>query len=204
MPRNGEATRNRILEVATRLILERGFAGTTIDDVIAQAGLTKGAFFYHFDSKDHLARAVIDRFAATDRAALDRALAAAEAASPDPLEQVLHVVRAFEADFARLTDPHPGCLFATYVYEAQLLDPASLDVVAAAARAWRERLGAKLRAAARLHPPAVDVDPDSLADAFSSVLEGAFLLSRLERRPGAVADQLAHYRRYLELLFPKR
>jgi TetR/AcrR family transcriptional repressor of nem operon len=200
MPRDGELTRSRILDVATELILERGFSGTTIDDVIARAGLTKGAFFYHFDSKDALARAAIDRFAAADHAHLEAALAAAEAASADPYEQVLHLVRAFESEFAKLTKPHPGCLFASYVYEAQLFDAATVEVAARASREWRVRLGAKFREAFRRRPPAVDVDPESLADAFGSILEGAFILSRLEKRPEAVADQLAHYRRYLELL----
>ena len=201
MPRDGAPTRQRLLDVATELILERGFAGTTVDEVIARAKTTKGTFFYHFDTKDALARAAIERFAEMDREQLETAMAAAEAAGPDPLEQVLHLIRSFEAYFAGLTQPHPGCLFASYIYEAQLFDDDTLSVIQRSTCLWRDRLSAKLREAARIHPPAEAVDVDSLADAFTVILEGSFILSKVEKRPAVISAQLVHYRRYLELLF---
>lgn len=201
MPRDGKLTRQRLLDVATDLILERGFAGTTVDEVIARAKTTKGTFFYHFETKDALARAAIERFAEMDRDQLETALAAAEAASSDPLQQVLHLIRSFETYFAALQHPHPGCLFASYIYEARLFDADTLSVITRSTCLWRDRLGAKLREAARVHPPRADVDLDSLADAFTVVLEGAFILSKVEKRPAAIVAQLVHYRRYLELLF---
>jgi AcrR family transcriptional regulator len=54
------ATRARILREAAQLFSVRGYFHTTVEDVMARAALTKGGFYAHFDSKEALARAVID------------------------------------------------------------------------------------------------------------------------------------------------
>ena len=56
----GERTRRRIVGHATQLIHDKGYRGTTIDDVIKAAGVTKGSFYFHFSSKEELGNAVID------------------------------------------------------------------------------------------------------------------------------------------------
>lgn len=58
-----EATRRRIIDVAVQLFRERGFAGTNLNQIIRTAHLTPGAFYYHFDSKDEVAFAIIDEVA---------------------------------------------------------------------------------------------------------------------------------------------
>src|SRR5688572_5153463 len=128
MPKDGEITRGKLLDAAQDLILDCGFAGTSVDRVIEKAGVTKGTFFYHFESKAALARALIDRFAATDRDMLEESIRHAEGLSKDPLRQVLAVVDYFECRFAALDKPSPGCLFASYLYEAQLFDAPTLQV----------------------------------------------------------------------------
>jgi TetR/AcrR family transcriptional repressor of nem operon len=201
MPKDGEVTRNKLLDAAQELILESGFAGTSVDRLIEKAGVTKGTFFYHFDSKAALARALIDRFAATDRDLLEEAIRHAEGLSRDPLRQVLAVVEFFECKFSALDAPSPGCLFASYLYEAQLFDAPTLQVASDFAKLWRQRLGAKLREAAKLHPPRQAVDPEVLADGLTVAFEGSMILSKLLKDPKAIAAHLGHYRRYLELLF---
>jgi len=64
-----EATRQRIVDAAVSLFSEKGYGETGLADVLQRAGVTKGAFYYHFDSKDELAAAVIDQFQATIREA---------------------------------------------------------------------------------------------------------------------------------------
>ena len=61
MARDGTATRIRLLDAAQGLVLERGFAGTSVDDVLSEAASTKGAFFHHFSSKAELGRALVER-----------------------------------------------------------------------------------------------------------------------------------------------
>ena len=63
MARKGEDTRNRILDAAQAMVLDRGFAGVSVDQLIQGLGLTKGAFFHHFRNKNDLARSLIRRYA---------------------------------------------------------------------------------------------------------------------------------------------
>jgi TetR/AcrR family transcriptional repressor of nem operon len=73
-------TREALVQVASRLIRERGIAGTSVADVMGAAGMTAGGFYRHFESKEALVAEALDAAAAGARATLDRAAAAA----PDP------------------------------------------------------------------------------------------------------------------------
>src|SRR5688572_11407759 len=108
MPRDGTATRERILDAAQRIVLERGFAATSVDAVLALAPATKGAFFHHFPSKNDLGRALLERYAAADERMLDDFLAAAEAETDDPAEQLVAFVRHFEQTADELAPTQPG------------------------------------------------------------------------------------------------
>jgi TetR/AcrR family transcriptional repressor of nem operon len=201
MPRDGTATRERILDSAERLVIDQGFAATTVDAVLSGAGATKGAFFHHFASKAELARALVDRYAAQDVAALEDFMARAEAESDDPAEQAVAFVRLFEEAADELAGAQPGCLYVSYVYEKQLFDDGTNDIIVDAVVAWRERLRQKLEEAAAAHPPRLPVDLGSLADQVFTVFEGGFILARTMRDPTHLRTQLTHLRHYLELLF---
>ncbi|MBL7214952.1 MAG: TetR/AcrR family transcriptional regulator [Phycisphaerae bacterium] len=60
MSRKPTDTKERILDTATNLFSTHGFAGTSIDDILRAVGITKGAFYHYFKSKDHLCEAVLD------------------------------------------------------------------------------------------------------------------------------------------------
>jgi TetR/AcrR family transcriptional repressor of nem operon len=194
-------TRERILDAAERLILAQGFVATPIDQIIAQVGLTKGAFFHHFESKGALARALIERYARQEEDLLQHLLERAGKLSSDPVQQLLIFVGLFLEIAEGLDEPSPGCLFASYCYESGQFDADTLRIVEASIRAWRAALGDKIRAAMAQCPPRTAVDADSLADMFIAVLEGAFIISRTLQEPQVFAQQLRHYRRYLKLLF---
>ena len=201
MARDGSANRERILDAAERLVLERGFAATSVDAVIAEASASKGGFFHHFRSKNELGLALLGRYAAGEKRLLDESMAAAEAESDDPAEQLVAFVRRFEQVAAELAPTQPGCLFVSFIYESQLAGDGSGDVIAGTIREWREKLLEKLEAAARVHPPAAAVDLPSLADQVFTVFEGGFILTRAMDEPSHLPAQLAHVRHYLELLF---
>lgn len=57
-----EATRRKIIETAIELFSELGYGETGLADVLQRAGVSKGAFYYHFDSKEAVAKAIIDEF----------------------------------------------------------------------------------------------------------------------------------------------
>lgn len=199
--RNPERTRAALLDAAQELILDRGFAGASVDAIVERAGMTKGAFFHHFDSKKALARALMERYARYDCEHMERTIERAESLSRDPLQRVLIAVGLLHEEAAALTEPFEGCLFASYGYQLELFDDEIMEVARDALRRWRTRIAAMLEAAAERHPPVRPIDPEKLADMLSVIFEGAFILSKTLGDPDIVADQVARYREHLELLF---
>ena len=201
MARKGNDTLTGILDAAEAMILRHGFGATSLDAVLQNAGLTKGAFFHHFRSKNDLAHALIERFARRDAELLDTLVERAERLSRDPLQQVLLLVGLLAEMMDERDEPFPGCLYATYSYEAQLFDDRTHAVIREGLLRWRERLGEKLRLALAAHPPRLPAEPDELADMLNVIVEGAYIMSRTLGDARAAAAQLRHYRNYLELLF---
>jgi TetR/AcrR family transcriptional regulator, transcriptional repressor for nem operon len=199
--RDPSSTRARILDAAEALVLERGYGGASLEAMLDQAGATKGAFFHHFESKASLARALVERSAAADAARLLEVEAEADRLSEDPLEQVLIMVGIVEEEMSTRSEPFRGSLVASCSYQAGLLDEGTLAVGRRALRRWRDALSRRLRRAAEIHPPRLEIDADSLADAFIAILEGSFVLSKSYEDGGVVSEQLTHYHTYLELLF---
>ena len=200
MPRDGTATRSKILDAAQNLVLEQGFGGTSVDEIIISAKTTKGGFFHHFPTKQALAHGLVERYVAQDLELLDDLFARVEAESDDPLEQLLGFVELQEDLVDELGDV-PGCLYASVMYEQELVDAGTRELIADAVRAWRTRVRAKLDEVVALYPPRVPVDLDALADQGLAVYEGTFVLSRALHEPELLRGQLRHFRTYLELLF---
>ena len=201
MARDGTQTRKRILDGAERLILEQGFAATSVDAVLAEAGASKGAFFHHFPTKNHLARALVERYAAGDIEHLEVFMTQAEAESDDPAEQLVAFIRLFEEASDQIVAEQPSCLYVSFIYERQLFDDGTNDVIVDTVLAWRKRLREKLEAAAAVHPPQLDVDLSSLADLVFVTFEGAFVLVRTLGDPSQMRRHLEHLRSYVTLLF---
>lgn len=128
-------------------------------------------------------------------------MAEAERRSEDPLDQVLIFVKLFEDQMEDLTEPYPGCLFASHCYQNQMFDEETAAIVREGLLRWRRRLGSKFRRVVDEHPPRSEVDPAALADMLTAIFEGSFILSKTLSEPAAVARQLGLYRTYLELLF---
>lgn len=109
-PHNSAETRNRLLDAARDVIRAQGYPATTIDDVCASAGVTKGVFFHHFESEERLGVAAAERLDAPDaswsaesldsfmQSALQEALIFAKAKqSPDgTVESLRRLLRALE------------------------------------------------------------------------------------------------------------
>jgi TetR/AcrR family transcriptional repressor of nem operon len=201
MAKKGDDTRTRILDAAQAMILDRGFAGVSLDQIIQGLGLTKGAFFHHFRNKNDLARTLIRRYSDQGVELFNSTLARAKRLSDDPLQQFLLLVGLYEELFDGLAEPYPGCLLASYVYELQQFDGETRAIINIEFELSRRELTKLLRAIMAKYPPRRQIDAQSLADGFMSVLEGAFILSKSLNEPDITAQQLRHYKTYVELLF---
>lgn len=201
MPRDGSSTRDRIMDTAEELILERGYGGVSIDSIIDRLGITKGAFFHHFKNKQALAEALLKRFGDQDLALNENFRARAQKLSRDPLQQMLIYIGLFEEMFDSMTEPFPGCLFASYTYELQQFDEGTRKYIADSVRHWRADLQGWFDTIMEQYTPKLPVDSASLADGLNAVLEGAFIMSKAVGEPGIIVQQLRHYKNYIELLF---
>ena len=85
----GERTRERIMDIAYESIVQKGFAATSIEELVEAAGITKSGFFYHFKDKNDLARQLLERFLAEDNDILDTLTARARELRDDPLQAFL-------------------------------------------------------------------------------------------------------------------
>jgi TetR/AcrR family transcriptional repressor of nem operon len=197
-PRRG---RERLLEAAAALTMKQGFEATTVEQILDTAGLTKGAFFYHFASKDELAKALLDRWIALDVALFDDYMGRAEKLAKDPLQQVLIMVGLIEQHFDEQGEPPGGCMITSFLYEAGAIDAETYAYAERSFAYWRDRITAKLEAAKKLHPPRVAFDVPAVADMLVGVIEGGYSLSKGYRDPKVMGAQLRNYKQYLELLY---
>jgi TetR/AcrR family transcriptional repressor of nem operon len=185
MPKDGTATRDRILAAAQKLVIDNGYSATSVEQVIADSGSSKGAFFHHFESKRALADALVDRYVESDLAHLQAGLDAAHEASDDPAERAIAFLAYFEGLADELMLEQSGCLYSSVLTELQLVSTGASDPIGKAAVAWREGYAALLRDAM---PDGADVD--ALSDHVFVTFEGAFLLARALGDPSHMRRQL--------------
>src|ERR1700682_6024505 len=119
MARSESGGKTKLLDAALSVIRAKGYSATTVDDICQTAGVTKGAFFHHFASKEELAVSAAGHFSATaDRlfsTALYRNL-------PDPLDRLLGYVD-FRKAILQGDLPQFTCLLGTMVQEAYQTHP---------------------------------------------------------------------------------
>lgn len=194
-------TRERILDIAERAVLAKGFGATSIDELVSEAGITKGGFFYHFQDKNQLARALLQRYLERDEAVLDDVFARGRELTDDPLHAFLVGLKLLAEMLADIPGGHPGCLVATYCYQERLFDREVRELNQRIVLIWRARFRAILDAIAERYPPRDPVDLDALADMVSTILEGGLVLSRATEDPAILPAQILLLRSYVKLLF---
>src|SRR6476661_6608050 len=118
--RKGTDTRERLLAAAESAVLAKGFAATSIDELIAAVGITKSGFFYHFKDKTDLAKALLLRYLAQDQQVLDDIFRRGDELHEDPLHGFLVGLKLFAEMLGNLPEAHPGCLAASFAYQDTL------------------------------------------------------------------------------------
>lgn len=200
MGRNGKPTREKILKESKELIYENGFAGTSIDLILAKTGITKGAFFYHFKTKADLAVALVDEFVESDLSELENVIKQTEAYKSEPKERLLKFIDYFIDMFSSFTE-NPNCLYASVSNEQNQYSSEIKKKINNTLLKWREVFEEMIEQAIKKNKPRFSIDKESLADHFTVVLEGAFIMSKALNDPMISAKQLVHLRQYFDLLF---
>jgi TetR/AcrR family transcriptional repressor of nem operon len=186
--RKGSDTRQAILDVAEAAILDKGFAATSIDELIAAVGITKSGFFYHFKDKGELAKALLVRYVEREDMLFDDLFRRAEELDEDPLHGFLVGLKMLSEMMADLPAGHPGCLVAAYCYQDRLFDREVRDLYTSAMLGWRRRFRSRLDLIAARYPPRILVDLDYLADMLSAITEGGIIVSKVVNDKSALPD----------------
>lgn len=200
----GGRTRERILDLAEDAIIHKGFAATSIDELVEGAGIGKSTFFYHFRDKNDLARQLIQRFIDRDAEIHARLESRARSLSDDPLQSLLIYLRLFGEMMDDLPSTHPGCLVAAITYQDRLFDREVCRLNELAVRSWRERFHRWLSEIAEVYPPRASVDLEALADNFNVMADGGIITSRALGEQAVLGRQARLLHDFIKLLFDGR
>jgi len=190
-------TRNSLMEAAFGLVRKQGLAATSVDEICAAAGVSKGAFFHYFKSKDELAAAAAYHWSAVTEPVFE---SAGYHAPADPLDRVLGYIdlrrEMMDGEIADFS-----CFAGTMVQEAWATSPA------VRAGAWdsmsrhAEALVPDIDAAIESRGLSGRLNARSLALHTVAVMQGAFILAKASGEAATGRETLIHLRRYVELLF---
>jgi AcrR family transcriptional regulator len=200
-PRKGSDTRTRILELAEAAVLEKGFAATSIDELIAGVGITKSGFFYHFKDKSDLAKALMRRYIDEHDATLADIFRRADELNDDPLHGTLVALKLLAEMMADLPSTHPGCLVSSFVYQDQLLSAEVRELTLAGVQGWRRIFRERLDRIAARYPPRIAVDLDDLADMANTLVDGGIILSKVLKDKDVLPRQVMLYREFVRAVF---
>ena len=175
--RDSERTRERLLQAASREIYRSGFQSASVDTILAVAGVTKGALYHHFDSKEALGHAVIDEVIATCvRGKWVRPLLN----GTDPIDALIGAVQGIPV---RPADVRGGCQLNNLAQEMSSLDAGFRKRLAIIFDAWREAVASVLREGQALGSVRCDVEPADAAGLLIAMVEGYASLAKNAQDP---------------------
>jgi AcrR family transcriptional regulator len=199
--RKGNATRERILEIAEAAVLAKGFGATSIEELIAEAGITKSGFFYHFKDKNELALGLLARYEQQNDRLLSAVFGRARQLSDDPLQSFLVGLTLFSERMAAMPGGHPGCIVATMSYQDRLFDRAVRADLLRITREWSQYFRKLIDDIVAVYPPREPVDLDQLARMVCCSIDGGIIMGKALAHPDVLAEQLLMVRSYFKLLF---
>jgi TetR/AcrR family transcriptional repressor of nem operon len=188
--------KEQILEVATRLMAIRGYHRTSLDDVLRESGAGKGNFYHYFRSKEDLGYAILDRLLTRFEA---RTLAPVFGDHErDPLAQV----EAFLGEILatqRARNCVGGCPMGNLATELADAHEGFRQRLAGGFDRWRHCLAAALSRAQAMGTLSSEVDPEALARFLVAGIEGAILLTKVQKDIRVMEHCVAELRRHLTL-----
>ena len=189
----------KLLDAALSVIRTKGYSATTVDQLCAAAGVTKGAFFHHFKSKDDLAVAAADYWSEMTGGLFATAPYHDHA---DPLDRVLAYLE-FRKALLQGGVPEFTCLVGTMVQETYETAPAIREACDRSISDHAATLKADIELAIRDRGISPEWTAASLALHTQAVLQGAFILAKAKGGSEVAADSIDHLIRYVTLLFRK-
>lgn len=187
-------TKSKLLDAALSVIRTKGYSATTVDELCVAAGVTKGAFFHHFKSKEELGVAAAEHWSETTG---ELFAGASYHGHADPLDRVLGYLE-FRKALLQGGVPEFTCLVGTMVQETYVTAPAIRDACDRSISDHAATLEADIEEAMQAHRISADWTAKSLALHTQAVLQGAFILAKAKGGSEIAAESVDHLIRYVE------
>jgi AcrR family transcriptional regulator len=175
--RDSERTRERLLQAASREIYRSGFQSARLETILAVAGVTKGALYYHFKSKEALGYAVVEEvIAPVVHGKWVRPLQSVK----DPIDALIGAVQRIPV---RPVDVRGGCQLNNLAQEMSPLDAGFRKRLASVFGDWREAVASVLREGQIRSSVRRDVEPVDAAGLLIAMVEGYGSLAKNSQDP---------------------
>jgi TetR/AcrR family transcriptional regulator, transcriptional repressor for nem operon len=189
-------TKEKLVQVAIKLLIEKGYAATSVDSICEAAGVTKGAFFHYFKSKDAITEEAVRHYTSTMNANLG---ACCDQSLTDPLERIYNMLDAMIEVTAR--PEMKGCLVGTLSQEIQGLDSRLREVCCESFDGMRKMLERDFVLAKKQYAPKAKFDPRSLAEQLIATGQGSMLMAKATKDKGIMKRAFSQYKDYVKFLF---
>jgi len=200
--KNSLSTRDRLIDSARYLFWERGFAGTSMAELLAHAEVNSGSFYHFFDSKEALLRAVLEQYIELLRPMV---VDPAFATTPKPLERIFAILSGYRERILA-TDSRYGCPLGRLALEIDPENAPAHTLIARNFQGWIDAIRECIVEMQPSLPPRTDVN--ALATFVLVTMEGGVMLSRsyrtVEPFDRAVAQLREHFRLLLAVQKEKR
>jgi len=196
------STRDRLIESARFLFWERGYAGTSMSELLAHAEVNSGSFYHFFDSKEALLRAVLERYIELLRSMV---VDPAFATTPTPLDRIFAILAGYRERIL-MTKCTFGCPLGRLALEVDPENAPAHKLIAQNFQGWIEAVRECLVEMRPALPRGTDID--ALATFILVTMEGGVMLSRsyrsVEPYDRAVAQLREHFRLLLNTAKKKK
>jgi AcrR family transcriptional regulator len=194
MPRLTAGTRDRLIQSALYLFWERGFAGTSMADLLAHAEVNSGSFYHFFESKEALLRAVLDTYLGALRPMV---VDPAFAQTAEPVARIFAILAGYRERILQ-TDCQYGCPLGRLALEIDPENRPAHKLIAENFQGWIIAVRECIDQIKDKLPPSTD--PEALATYVLAVMEGGVMLSRSYRSVEPFDRTVAQLREHFRLL----
>lgn len=172
-------TPERILDNAQKLMLREGYKGVSVDSIIEATGVSKGTFFYHFESKEALAKALVLRFISQRSLAIKSLMDEIEAKNGGNFQILIHFLEAFPS---LKTQHEDGCLLAAFSYQLMSESPEIHGYCQEAIHGWKAYFRPYIKRAFDEVKVNVPIEHDDFASMVFCLMEGAYIVERMHNK----------------------
>jgi len=197
-PRDPQRTRGRLLQAASREIHRSGFRNADLDAILARAGVTKGALYYHFDNKEALGYAVVDEVIARN---LRQKWVQPLRNAKDPIDVLVRII---QSESLKREDVQRSCPLLNLSQEMSGLDEGFRRRTARVYKDWHDAMAEALREGQKRRVVRSDIDANETATFLIAAWEGYVVLGKNSQDPRMMESGQRRVSGHLESLRPTR